>query len=241
MSRDDWYRRDEQRRDDMRAEERRQEWRRQDMLRDERRREAQRDERRREERRQEERRQEAMRDEERRRQRAADEKAQAENRARGMSLLRDGYTDWGAAVLGLDPDRIRRAPGDPPASGRSAAHEPADPVSHPAPARATPQPLPAPVLTRFDDIFTGTTSLGWTAVPGAAEYVLEESLGPTFVLTTEIYRGERTEHVLDDGLGTGVPSIRLRSTLATSAFRRSYRAKALAGPGFLDSPWSNTA
>jgi hypothetical protein len=239
MGRDDWGRRDEQRRAEMRADERRREWQRQDRLRDERRREAVRDDQRREERRREERRQDEIREEERRRRQAADEKAQDENRKRGMSLIRDGFPDWGAAVLGLDPQRALPAPGGGPSGSGQPPRRATDWWSEPDRPQE-PRRLAAPVLLRFEDAFAGSTRLAWTAIAGATEYVLQESLGPGFAPATEIYRGDSTEHVVDRGLGAGGRALRLRLALGPSALAPCYRVKAVAGPGS-DSPWSSAA
>lgn len=235
MSSDDWYRRDEQRRADMRAEQRRQ-----DLVREERRQEVLREERRREERRLEERRREALRDEERRRQHEADKKAQEENRKRGMGLIGDGFPIWGAAVLGLDPQRTRpHSDGGAPSASRSAPTRALDQWNGPDRAETPPQQLAAPVLLRFDDVLTGRRRLSWTAIAGATAYVLQESLWPNFVLATEIYRGDRTAHVVEHELGTGRVSVRFAAQRSASG--RCYRVMAIGGPGFVDSPWSSIA
>jgi hypothetical protein len=172
---------------------------------------------------------------ERRRQRAEEEKAQEKNRKDGIELLRDGFIALGTARLGLDPQRALGTPWADPATayGRVSTRSAPGPVEEPR------QELAAPVLLRADDPFAGRTRLVWTAVPGATGYVLQEGF-PGFVLATDIYRGDRTEHVVENPLGTGGPAFRVRPTLAPPALGPWYRVKATA-PGFLDSPWSSTA
>ena len=232
MSRYDYrddYRREEQRRWD-RAEDLRREQRRADMLAEERRREWLREEQRREDRRREDLRRAEIEEEDRRRRRAEEAKAQEEQRKRGISLLRDGFTEWGAAVLGIDPDRTRPQPPDPqpPSAARF------DWARFALPSETTSGELSAPYLMR-SAMPDGTTRLSWTAVAGAHSYALEESFTPSFAFAREVYRGESTEHVE----GIPCPPLLRAGLRPTMTPLSSFRVKAIAPPGGNDSGWSN--
>jgi hypothetical protein len=73
------------------------------------------------------------------------------------------------------------------------------------------------------------TSLTWTAIEGAAGYLLQSGTDEAFSAPKELYDGPKTE--FDYGY---VPFV--LGTLWSSSY---HRVKAKAGAGTLDSPWSN--
>jgi hypothetical protein len=99
-----------------------------------------------------------------------------------------------------------------------------------------PQRLAAPRLEGADDPLTGTT-WRWSAVEGAAGYLLERGLGAGFVAPVEVYRGPLTRHVgmpLSPVLAWPSPR-----SLGSELLGARHRVKALGGDGAPDGPWSN--
>jgi hypothetical protein len=100
----------------------------------------------------------------------------------------------------------------------------------------SPRRLAAPRLAVAQDPLTGTT-WSWSAVAGAAGYLLERSFAPGFVAPVEVYRGPVTWHV---GAPLAPPFARRSPrSLRSGLFGAFHRVKALGGGGALDSPWSN--
>jgi hypothetical protein len=113
-----------------------------------------------------------------------------------------------------------------------------------------PRRLPAPKLEKHS-LQGFSRKLTWTAVEGAIGYLLQTSSDEAFSASEDLYIGSMTEFVEDRG---GLPWIDVAAARAARAAdkpipslsrllagydARYYRVKAQAGPGRLDSLWSN--
>jgi hypothetical protein len=115
-----------------------------------------------------------------------------------------------------------------------------------------PKPLSAPKLDVSWRLGT-VAQLTWSAVDGAIGYLLQTSTDRAFTKPEELYNGKETEFLAKSespgqgGTGSGFGSL-VTGTIAglpepnllfTRTTPRYYRVKAVAGPGRLDSPWSD--
>ena len=108
---------------------------------------------------------------------------------------------------------------------------------------ATKEPLTAPVLSDWNEVF----GCSWTAVAGATGYVLEKSADKSFLVGKTVYQGDRTSYFTPvENAGVARSAKRMRSIVPAlelaarfTPATEYYRVKATGGFGFLDGPWSN--
>jgi hypothetical protein len=106
------------------------------------------------------------------------------------------------------------------------------------------QSLPAPKLQEPSRQIFGR-KFTWAAVNGAAGYLLQRSRDEAFSQPEDLYVGPETAFV-ESGTELAWPSVKrldepipVLARLHDLRNARYYRVKAKAGPGWLDSPWSN--
>jgi hypothetical protein len=119
------------------------------------------------------------------------------------------------------------------------------PWSNVAKLEPPPLPLPAPKLEQpSTQLFM--SKFNWSAVAGAAGYTLQIGGDEDFSQPEDVYDGEKTEFTQHTGLfgplslaGLSGLTPSITAALRAGGGTRFYRVKARAGPGRLDSFWSN--